>query len=171
MNKIIIILLSCFVLTGCSLIPRLNFNTSNNVPQSIDKSKVKEYCKGETKFDEEGNIIYCSKGYYNYLENYNKEERAYTLKEKILNFFRNLTGYFFWIALALVILCPSLLGFIVGRVIEGVFGIAKKTLSSTVKAIQKVRKDGKPLDDALAIEHDANMKKYIKELKDKENIK
>lgn len=169
--NILIILILCFNLVGCSLLPKLNFNTTGTTPQSIDQSKAKDICKGETKFDENGKIIYCSKGYYSYSENYNKEERKYTLKEKIINFFRNLAGWGFWIAIALVIFCPSLLGLIVGRIIEGTVGLTGKALKSTIKAIQNVRKNGKNLDEALATEQDLDVKEYIKDLKNKENIK
>lgn len=171
MNKLIILFLSCFLLIGCSLVPKINFNTDGNVPQKIDKSTMKESCKGETKLNEVGEIIYCSKNYKSYAKNYEKKERRYTLKEKIINFFNNLMGYGFWIAVALVILCPSALGFIFGRIVEGIFGIGKQALNSTVRGIQRVRKEGKDLNNALDSEQDEKIKKYIRKLKVQEKIK
>ena len=168
-NLITVLILSGF-LSGCSLLPKINFDTPNTVPQVVDKSKVKDICKGETKVDETGRIIYCSKGYYSYSENYAKKERRNTMKEKIINFFRNLSGWAFWIAVALLIFCPSVLGLLVGRIIEGIFGIARKSLSATVRPVQNARKNGKDLDDALASEQDSNVKKFIRKLKDEENI-
>ena len=97
MQKIIILIISCFLFTGCSLIPKVNFNTDGTTPQSINKSKFKGVCKGQAKFNEVGEMISCSKGYYLYQEGYSKKERKYTIKEKIINFFRNLSGYAFWI--------------------------------------------------------------------------
>ena len=171
MKKIILMLLMCFALTGCSLLPRLNFDTPNTVPQSVDKSKAKAICKGEAKFNEVGDMIYCSKGYYNYEEGYNKQERKMTIVERIKSFINSLVGWGFWGLLLLVILCPSLIGVVFGRLIEGTVGIAKKALDSTVRGIQKARKTDKPIDDALASEQDDDVKKYIRSIKDKERIK
>jgi len=171
MKKLILLLMACLILTGCSLIPRVNFDTPNTVPQSVDKSKAKDVCKGQATFNENGDITSCSKGYSSFAQNYVKEERKYTLKEKIINIFRNLKGIAFWIAVALVIFCPGVLGMIVGRIIEAIFGISKKALSSTIKGVQKARKEGKPIDDALASSQDEKVKKYIRKLKEEENIK
>ena len=68
-------------------------------------------------------------------------------------------------------LCPSALGFIAGRIIEAIAGIGSKSLKATVKAIQKARKDGKDINEALASEQDSDVKQYIAKLKQKENIK
>ena len=46
MKKIIVMILLAFCLSSCSLIPRLTFDSKNTVPQSIDKSKAKNICKG-----------------------------------------------------------------------------------------------------------------------------
>lgn len=171
MRQIISICLLSFLLTGCSLIPRINFDTPNTVPQSVDKSKVKDVCKGETKFNEVGEIVYCSKGYYSYNENYEKKERRMTIVERIKSFINNLTGWAFWIFVGLLFLCPSAIGFIFGRVIEAIVGIGSKSLKATVRAVQRARKEGKDINDALASEQDEDVKKYIAKLKEKENIK
>lgn len=173
-SRLIIILLSCMMLQGCSLVktiasPFKSFKSA--LPQQTDKSKAKETCKGQSEFNDNGDMISCTKGYYNYAENFAQKERKLTLKEKIIQFFEHLSGYFFWIAIALVFLCPSALGFIAGRIIEAVAGIGSKSLKATVKAIQKARKDGKDINEALASEQDSDVKQYIAKLKQKENIK
>lgn len=174
MKKIILICLMSFLLTGCSLVKTITTpfkSVQNTLPQQTDRSKFKETCKGEVKFNDNRDIIYCSKGYYNYQENFAQKERKLTLKEKVIQFFEQLSGYLFWIVILLVIFCPSLLGFIVGRVIEGVTGIAKKTLDSTVRAVQKARKQNVDLNVALSSELDTENKKYISKIKEQEKIK
>lgn len=170
-KKLILLIAICFVLSGCSLIPRINFDTPNTVPQAVDKSTVKDICKGEAKFNEVGEMVYCSKGYSAYAKNYEKKERKMTIVERIKSFINNLMGWGFWIFVALLILCPSALGFIGGRVIEGIFGIGKKALDSTVRAVQKARKNGTDLNEALASEQDSDVKKYIAKIKDEGRIK
>ena len=71
------ILISC---TSCSLLPKINFNTPNTVPQQTDKSKAKEICKGKAVWNEDGTLKSCSKGYYRYDENYAKKERKFQKK-------------------------------------------------------------------------------------------
>jgi hypothetical protein len=171
MNKIILLFLISVSTLGCNLIPRINFNNPNSVPQSIDQSKTKETCKGEIKFDENGNITSCTKNYYRYTDNYEKKERKMTITEKIKNFINNLVGWGFWGLLLLLILCPSLIGLIIGRLAEGTIGITGKTLRSIIKGVQDARKNGKDLDTALAIELDEENKKYINKIKIEERIK
>ena len=171
MRKIIILICLIPVLTGCSLIPKINFDKGNQVPQQTEKSKRKIRCKGDIILNENGTVDSCTKGYYEYSENYAMKERKYTLKEKIINFFSNLIGWSFWIIVALVIFAPGVIGLVIGRIIEGVFGIAKKGLTATVRGIQNARKNGKNLDDALASEQDEGIKKYIRKLKEQEKIK
>lgn len=169
--RIITILVSTMLLCGCSLIPKLNFNTPSTTPKAINRSKVKDVCRGEIVFNRNGGVASCSKGYYTYAENYKKEERKLTLKERILNFFSNLVGWSFWIVVGLLIICPSLVGVIVGKIIESIWGIGSKTLRSTVRAIQRTRNEDIDLTEALAIEQDSDVKKFIRKLKDKEKIK
>jgi len=94
-----------------------------------------------------------------------------TIVERIKSFINNLMGWGFWGLIALVIFCPSAIGFIFGRIIEAVGGIANKSLKATVSAIQKTRKTGKDLNTSLDAEMDADVKKHIAKLKEKENIK
>jgi len=155
MKKIFLIVFSCLILSGCSLIPKLTFNTDGTTPQSIDRSKLKYICKGEINFDSLGNVVSCSKGYFSYSEQYEKKERVFTLKEKILNFFRNLTGWFFWIALALVIFCPGIIGFIISRVFNGV----NSAFSQTVAGIKKYRQN-------VSVEEKEKLDTFLKEAQD-----
>ncbi len=171
MKKIILMILVSFMLTGCSLLPRVTFDTPNTVPQSVDKSKAKAICKGEAKFNEVGDMIYCSKGYYNYEEGYNKQERKMTIVERIKSFINGLVGWGFWGILLLIILVPGLAGTLIGRLIEGTVGITGKALKSVVAGVQKTRKTGKDLNDSLSAELDKEEKEYIKTIKNKHNIK
>ncbi len=158
-------------LSSCSMLPRLNFWTPGTVPQVVDKAKAKEICKGKTVMNENGDIISCSHGYFSYAENYAKKERKMTFVERIKNFINNLMGASFWIFVLLIVLVPGLLGTVVGRMIEGTVGITGKALKSVVAGVQKARKQGKDLNDALESETDNDVKKYIRELKERENIK
>jgi hypothetical protein len=170
MKKIILLLLVSFMLTGCSLLPRLTFDSKGTVPQAVDKSKVKEICKGKAEWDINGQMISCSSGYYRYNEGYSKIERKMTISEKIKSFINGLMGMSFWIIIALLFLCPSLLGFIGGRLIEGSFGVATTVGKRLIKAIQKTRKSGKDLNDSLDAELDVKDKQYIRQVKDKNEI-
>ena len=171
MKKFIIVLMACFLCSGCSLFPRLTFDTSNTVPQSVDRSKIKDVCRGTVVMNDVGEIVSCSKGYMSYAENYVKQERKMTFAERIKSFINKLVGFGFWGLLLLVILVPSLAGTIIGRMIEGTFGIGKKALVATVRGVQNARKSSKDLNDSLASEQDLNVKQYIAKLKQKENIK
>jgi len=170
-KKIIVLLFSCFLLTGCNLLPKINFGTPGTMPQSTQKSKAREICKGKAVWSDTGVLLSCSKGYINYEENYDKQERKMTIVERIKSFVNSLVGWGFWGFVLLLILCPSVIGLVSGRLIEGIFGIAKKSLDATVRAVQNARKNGKPLDDALSAEQDADVKKYIAKIKEEGKIK
>jgi len=172
MKKLIFLTLLIGVFgSGCSMLPRLNFGTPGTVPQVVDKSKAKDICRGKAEFNENGDMISCSRGYFSYSENYAKKERKMTFTEKIKNFINNLVGASFWIFVLLIVLVPGLLGTVVGRMIEGTVGITGKALKSVVAGVQKARKQGKDLNDSLESETDNDVKKYIRELKERENIK
>jgi hypothetical protein len=174
MKKIIPILIMCFMLSGCSLLKVVSSpfkNTVSNVPQSIDKSRAKAMCQGEAKFNEQGEMVYCSKGFFKYDENSSIIERKLTAKEKILQFFSKLAGISFWLVLALVFLCPSLLGLIAGRLIEGVYGMGTKAFKQVSSAIQKVKSESPALIDALEKSTDTDVRNWITDFKKKNNIK
>ena len=172
MKKLIGIVLSALLFSGCAgIIPRITTDSPNTVPQSIDKSKAKQICKGKAVWSEVGVLLSCSKGYYNYDESYGKQERRMTIVERIKSFINGLVGWGFWGVILLIVLCPSLLGLIVGRIIEGTIGLARKSLDATVRAVQRARKNGVDLNSALADEQDADVKKYIAKIKDNKGIK
>ena len=66
---------------------------------------------------------------------------------------------------------PGVAGVFVGKIIEGTIGITGKALKAVVSGVQQARVTGKNLNDALSSEQDNNVKKYIRKLKEKENIK
>ncbi|MHA1844452.1 MAG: hypothetical protein ACTSWG_03140 [Candidatus Helarchaeota archaeon] len=172
MRKLIFLtILMSFLTAGCSFLPRLTMDTEGTVPKSTQKAKAKNTCKGEAKFNENGDMVYCSRGFYLYEEDYNKAERKMTFTEKIKSFINKLVGFGFWGLILLVIFVPSLAGVAIGRIIEGTIGITGKALKSVVSGVQQARKNGKDLNNALANEQDADVKKYIRRLKEKENIK
>lgn len=174
MQKLIVILMLCFLTTGCSLVKTITApfkSVQNTLPQQIEQTKNKIVCKGEYKLDEDGNIIYCSKGYFNYQSVNNVKERRLTLKERIIQFLDKLVGWSFWIVLGLIFLCPSLLGLVLGRAVEGSIGITGKTLRGLVRGVQKTRKEGKDLNQSLEAELDTENKKYIAKIKEQEKIK
>lgn len=171
MKKIISICLLSIFLTGCNLLPKINFDTSGSVPQSIEKSKIKEQCKKGAKWDENGNLISCENGYKKYEENYEKKERKMTITEKVKSFINNLVGWGFWGIVLLLVLCPSLLGLIIGRITEGAVGVTGKTLRAVVRGVQNARKNGTDLNVALATELDKQDKKVVAKIKEQEKIK
>jgi hypothetical protein len=86
MKKFIYILILCCTLSGCSFLKTVSAPlqiTKNSVPQSTSKSKLKEVCKGKIEFDVNGQMISCSKGYYNYEEAYNNQERKLKWNERL----------------------------------------------------------------------------------------
>jgi len=137
MKKFIIVLILFFVCSGCSLIPRITFDKPGVTPTQTERSFKKETCKGSFTLNEDGYIRTCSQGYTNHEQNYSQKERAYTLKEKILNFIRNLAGVWFWVLIAVIFLVPGALGWF----ISGFFNVAKTALTSTIKAISKFKSE------------------------------
>ena len=174
MKKYILLIAMCFMLSGCSVLKSVVAPLTpvkNSIPQSTEKSKAKFKCAGKIDYYEDGRVKSCSKGFYAYEEAYNKEERKLTLKERVAQFITRSSGYLLIGIIILVILCPSLLGLIAGRVLEATFGMAKVTLNKVAKAVQETRKNGKDLNTALSSELDEKQKLYIQELKNKEHIK
>ena len=170
-KHLIFVSLIIFGFTGCSLIPRITMDKAGVAPVSTVKSQKKESCAGSYTVDATGKIITCTKSYSNYENNYSQKERILTLQEKIINFFRGLIGWGFWGVIALVILCPSLLGLIAGRLFEGVYGIGAKAFRQVSTAIQNVKDKTPDLVTALQASTDEDVRKFIKEFKDKNNIK
>jgi hypothetical protein len=173
MKKLILIALLVMPLMGCSVLKTITAPfraTPGTVPQSKIEAKAIVKCTGELSISKEG-VITCSKGYYSYNTDSNVQERKLTLVERIKGFINGLLGWGFWGVIALVILCPSLLGLIVGRLFEGVYGMGAKAFRQVSAAIQKVKSESPTLVTALEASTDEDIKKFIKEFKDKNNIK
>jgi hypothetical protein len=173
MQKLIIVFLVCFILSSCSLVKTIVApfkSTQTTLPQQTEQSKKKEMCKGKYTLNSDGTIISCEKGYYNYEMIYNQKERKLTLKEKIVQYFDKLIGWSFWIVILLVIFCPSVLGFIFGRIIEGIYGIGNKALKQITKAVQSVKDTTPTLISALKESTDQDVKDWLKNFKQKNNI-
>jgi len=145
--------------------------TQTAIPQQTEKSKNKVTCKGEYKLDENGRMVYCSKGFYNYETSFSEKERRMSIKERIIQFFDKLIGWSFWIVVGLVIFAPGLLGFVFGRIIEGVFGIGTKAFKQVSTAIQKVKDTNPALIDALEKSTDTDVRAWIDDFKKKNGIK
>lgn len=174
MQKIISIIFMTLVLAGCNFLPKLNFSTPNTVPQAIDRAKAKDSCKGGARFNEQGEMIYCSKGYSAYAENYSKAERRMTIVERVRSFFNKLFSWGLPGLLIICVLCPTaftFIGTIIGRFFEGAYGAASITLKRVSRAVQNNLKRKLDLKTALDAELDDKNKKYIRKLKDKEKIK
>lgn len=143
MKKIIYILFLCLTLSGCSFLKTISAPlqiTKNSVPQSTSKSKLKEVCKGKIEFDENGQMISCSKGYYNYEEAYNNQERKLKWNEKLGQMVSKTAGWIIIISIALFFFAPTTLALIAGRFVEGSIGLTAKVAKALVTGIQKGKK-------------------------------
>jgi len=170
MRKYIVLFLMCFVLSGCSVLKSVVAPLTpvkNTIPQSIKKSKAKFKCSGKIDYYEDGTIKSCSKGYYAYDESYNKQERKLNWREKMAQFITRSSGYLIIGIILLLVLCPSLIGMVLGRLIEGTVGVTGKALKATVSAISKAKRNGQNYTEALAKEHskDKAVQKKINELR------
>ena len=174
MKKIFMISIICLMCCGCSLIPRITYDTKGSVPQSIQKSKIKEKCSGKAVWSEAGVLLSCSKGYFNYASGYEKIERKMTIIERVKSFFNTILGWGIPGLIVICILFPgafTLIGTIIGRFIEGAYGAGVTALKRVAKAVQKTRKEGKDLNQSLDAELDEKDKEYIAKIKKQEKIK
>lgn len=133
MNKFLfsLIFLVLSTCSGCSLLPRLTFDKPGVTPTSTERTNARTQCAGELKINKETGEIVCTKGYYSNEQNSKVVERTYTLAEKIGNWIRALSFWWLLILIAVVILCPGFLGWLIGAT----FNAAKTALTATVKAI------------------------------------
>ncbi len=166
-KKIIMLVCMIFTLSGCSLLPRITMDSPNTLPQSVRKAQGKDKCSGKILFYEDGSVKSCSKGYYSSEKSYNKQERKMTFTERVKNIINSFVGWGFWGLLLLFILCPSLIGLVLGRLIEGTVGVTGAALKSTVKAISHAKKNGQNYTEELAKEHSKSkaVQKKINELR------
>lgn len=137
MRKFYLIVLLFFVLScsSCSFLPRLTFDRPGVTPTSTEKSSSRTQCAGELKINKDTGEITCTRGYYSNDNNYKQAERSYTLAEKIGNWIRALSFWWLLILIAVIILCPGAIGWLIGRV----FNVFRATLQGTVKAISNFR--------------------------------
>lgn len=173
MKKLILIMMLIMPLMGCSVLKTMVApfrSTPGTVPQSKIEAKAIVKCTGELSISKDG-VISCSQGYYSYNTDSNVQERKLSLVEKIKGFVNNLMGISFWLFLVLLILCPSLLGIIIGRVFEGIYGIGTKAFRQVSSAIQKVKNTTPSLVTALEASTDEDVRAFIKTFKEKNNIK
>lgn len=169
MKKIIFLILTAFLLSGCSLIkPVISAVTPtvSKVPQKTEKSSRIVKCKGDIIFNDDGSIT-CSSGFYLKESSNVVQERKLTLKEKILQFLNKFFGLSIIIAIVLIFICPSLLV----SIFFGIINKWKKALVQTVAGVQKARKQNVDLNTALATEHDTDTKLLIQKIKNENNIK
>lgn len=175
-KKMIILFILCFIFQGCSLLKVVSSPfqaTKNSVPQSTQESKEKENCKGTAIFNEDGSIKSCSKGYSNFAQNYEQKERKLNWQERIAQFFTKTAGYLvILIIVGGILSCMGLGGlftsFVMGATNVGVTGM--KGIVQIMKAIQKTKEDNTTLIDALEKSTDEDVKLWIKEFKQKNNI-
>lgn len=173
MKKLILLALLVMPLMGCGVLKAMTAPfraTPGTVPQSKVEGKSIKKCTGTLHMTQDGTTV-CDKGYYSYDENSNIQERKLTIVERIKGFVNGLIGWGFWGIILLVFLCPSLLGLIAGRLFEGVYGIGAKAFRQVSTAIQNVKDKTPDLVTALQASTDEDVRKFIKEFKDKNNIK
>jgi len=155
-SKLVILAMfvSVFLVSGCSLIPRLTFDRPGTVPQKTVKSEKDYFHKSK-----DGEVTKTRE------VNYVQQERKLTFREQITNFFANLKGLLFWIVIGLVFLCPSALSWI----LSSVFSVTRQAIESIVTAIQTAKNtDG---NYQKAIDNECAKNPRVKALIDKINKK
>ena len=138
MQKLILPLLLCLSLMGCSFLPRFTFEKPGTTAQQTERNTHVVKCKGEYKLNDVGEMVYCSSGYYVSEQSTSIKDRKYTITERIANFFRALTGWGLVIVLLLIVFVPGFVGWFVGNVFNG----ANKALEATIRGIQKAKSNG-----------------------------
>jgi len=173
MKKIILILLFCIPLMGCSALKIITAPfqaTKNSVPQSTEKNRTILRCQGEIKLDETGKVLYCSKGFYSDTQSYEQTDRKLTLREKIGQFIAKGAGYLVWLAVIACVLTFFGFGWVISGLFNMVFGVGK-VLRQTITGIQEAKKTNIDIATALAKSQDEDVKKFIADYKQKNNIK
>ena len=161
MKKTVIIALLCLFFSGCNLLPKVNIVSSKN-PVTTEKTKVKETCSGETKFDEYGRLIYCGKKYYSYEQNFDQKEVKITLGQKIDRLFGNS------LYLAVFILIGACFVFGPVSVIMWLKARLKKegkALRQIVHGVQKAKQNGQNYLEEISKAQDKESYKIVNEIK------
>ena len=141
-----------------SLNPFSKNKSVNTVPMKESKDKRSIRCKGESVVNDEGQVISCSEGFYLEQSSENLEERKQNWKERFINFQRRLSLKMFILFAGLVLLFPSSIGFIFGRILEATRGVAQKALKVSVKAISRAKRNGGKYLEELERAHSADPK-------------
>jgi hypothetical protein len=173
MKKFLPIFLICFMCQGCSLLKVVSSPfqaTKNSVPQSTEKSKEIIKCRGDLTINPDGSMV-CSKGFYKYETNSAQNDRKLNFRERIGQFIAKASGYVVW-AMGLSILLTMMgLGFWVSSFWGSVFSVSSKALRQVMQGVQNARKNGTDLTTALNASTDEDVRKFITEFKQKNNIK
>jgi hypothetical protein len=166
MKKTLIILIICFMVSGCSALKMITAPftpTVSNAPQQTDKSYRYIYCQNGVEFDNLGNVVGCQGKYKSKEKNYSQSERKLTLWEKVKQHVYKFFGYYLIGMGLLFFFVPSLFWMIIQR--------QANAFKQLVKAVQRARKEKVELNQALSESMDESTKKQIVKLKQKNNIK
>ena len=172
MKKFILILVLCFLCSGCSFLKLVTAPfqvTKNSVPQSTEESKSVIKCKGNLQIQSDGTII-CEKGFYQYTNNYEQQDRRLNFRERVAQFIAKGAGYLVWGAILAGVLTFFGFGWIISGIFNMLFG-AGKVLRQTIQGIQNARKNNVDLGVALSQSQDEDVKKWIVNFKMKNGIK
>lgn len=173
MYRILIILVISFMFSGCSLLKVATAPlqpVKNSIPQSVEKTHKILKCAGNLEVKEDGSI-YCDKGFYSNETSFEQKERKLNWREKIAQFFTRASGYVFYGVILSIILSMMGLGAIVSSFWSAVFGVSNKAFRQVVSAIQKVKDNNPSLIQALESSTDEDVRKFIADYKQKNNIK
>lgn len=172
MKKIIFLILMCFILSGCSVLKIVTapFRTSiSSTPQSTEKNRKILKCKGTLIIDENGKVE-CSKGFASDEQTYSQIDRKLSFREKIGQWITKASGYVV-LAVGLSVLATMMgFGWIISGFWQSVFGLGR-VLRQTVQGIQTAKKTNVDVATALSISQDEDVKRFIIDFKQKNNIK
>jgi len=172
MQKLILVLISCFLLSGCSLLKIASAPFKSNVsttPQQITKNTKQMRCKGEIEVKDNGSV-YCSDGFYLTESSSDQRDRKLSIREKIGQWIMGATGWIFWGVLISLILTATGFGWVVSAIFQGVFGLGR-ILRQVITGVQKAKNNGGDLVTALNASTDEDVKKFIAQFKLNNNIK
>jgi len=145
---------------------------SNKIVVPVEKSKSERSirCKGKAEVNDKGQVISCSEGFYLDEESENSKERKMNAKERVLAWFGNFKGLFFWLVLGSI--GASLLGFggLVASFWSNLFGSGIKMAKATFKGIQNFKRNGKKLKKKDQEIYDEAKKDLVKEIQTQQQI-
>lgn len=167
-KKLIIVTISCFLLTGCSALKILTAPFKpirSTAPQQIEKSKQVLRCKGEIEIDKDGRIISCSEKFYSYEQNFERRDKKLSFRERIGQWIMTGAGWVVWAVILSVVATMFGFGWVVSMFWNAVFGLGR-VLRQTMQGIKKFRQtvavDKKEeLDNFLRASQDKNTKTFV----------